>query len=104
MYTPTGMPGGRPPHWWFDDESSLFGLFSFNWTLLLLGKNAPNGKHLIDSALRRGVDLEVVHITETRIKQLYGAPLILIRPDQIIGWRGSEPFDPEAVWNLLLGT
>ncbi len=103
LYVPSGIPGGRPPHWWFSDGTSLFDHFGFNWTLLRLGNTAPTGERLVDSANLRGLDLKVIQFEEPRLEELYGAPLVLIRPDQFIGWRGHNSINPDAIWNLLLG-
>jgi len=102
-YEPSGLPGGRPPHWWFDDGTSLFDRFGLGWTLLRLGDDAPAGDTLITQAMDRGLDLTVLTLTEPRLRALYGAPLVLIRPDQIIGWRGHGEINAAAVWDLLLG-
>ena len=37
VYVPTGKPGGRVPHSWRLDGSSLFDHFGFDWTLLSFG-------------------------------------------------------------------
>jgi len=103
QYTPSGLPGGRPPHWWFPDGTSLFDKFGFNWTLLCFSDADASGASLIEAARSRGLDLKVVHLEESDLRQLYAAPLTLIRPDQSIGWCGTTPTDPDTVWNRLLG-
>ncbi len=102
-YEPSGLPGGRPPHWWFDDGTSLFDRFGLDWTLLRLGGDAPEGAALIAQAAKRGLDLTVLDLGEPRLHALYGAPLVLVRPDQIIGWRGQDDTGAPAIWDLLLG-
>ncbi len=37
------------------------------------------------------------------IRELYGAGMVLVRPDQIIGWRGSDCANPVELWQLLMG-
>jgi 2-polyprenyl-6-methoxyphenol hydroxylase-like FAD-dependent oxidoreductase len=101
LYEPTGLPGGRPPHWWFDDGTSLFDHFGFNWTLLQLGDGDMSD--LSREADNRGLDLKVVQFDEPRLFELYGAALVLIRPDQIVGWRGDRCSDACRIWDLLLG-
>jgi 2-polyprenyl-6-methoxyphenol hydroxylase-like FAD-dependent oxidoreductase len=103
LYVPSGLPGGRAPHWWFRDQTSLFDRFGFNWTLVRFSSDAPSGDALIKTATLRGLDLKSIHIDEPRLEEMYGAPLVLIRPDQIIGWRGHRTTNPDAIWNLLLG-
>ena len=49
--------------------------------------------------------LTVVSIgSEARARDLYGADLALIRPDQIVAWRGNRvPDDPAALLAQLTG-
>jgi len=49
------------------------------------------GGALITSADLRGLDLQSVHVEEPRLEKLYGAPLVRIRPGQIVGWRQFFP-------------
>jgi 2-polyprenyl-6-methoxyphenol hydroxylase-like FAD-dependent oxidoreductase len=105
-YAQTGLPGGRAPHWWLAGGASLFDLFGFDWTLLCLGPggdDAERGQGLIAEAKARGLRLEVVELAEPEIRAAYGADLVLVRPDQVVGWRGVSVDDPVAVWTLLLG-
>jgi hypothetical protein len=37
-----------------------------------------------------GLDLKVVRHTDPALAMLYEAPLVLIRPDQIVAWRGAD--------------
>ncbi len=89
-YTPTASPGGRAPHAWLDDGSSLYDSFNFEWTLLVLGPGAPDTQAFIDSAAALGLDMKVMVQPSTALRALYEAPLVLIRPDQIVAWRGSD--------------
>ena len=36
------------------------------------------------------VDLAVVDVPSEEIRELYEADLVLIRPDQIVAWRGTD--------------
>jgi 2-polyprenyl-6-methoxyphenol hydroxylase-like FAD-dependent oxidoreductase len=89
-YTPSACPGGRPPHAWLGDGSSLFDSFNFEWTLLALGSDAPATDEFERAALHMGLDLKVVRHTDPALAMLYEAPLVLIRPDQIVAWRGAD--------------
>src|SRR5258705_546328 len=60
-YTPSACPGGRAPHAWLDDGSSLFDSFGFEWTLLTLGPRAPDSSAFVKSAAALRFDLKVVH-------------------------------------------
>jgi 2-polyprenyl-6-methoxyphenol hydroxylase-like FAD-dependent oxidoreductase len=89
-YVPSACPGGRPPHAWLDDGTSLFDAFNKDWTLLALGPDAPPTTAFERAAQRLGLDLRVVRFVQTSLRELYEAPLALIRPDQIIAWRGAR--------------
>jgi 2-polyprenyl-6-methoxyphenol hydroxylase-like FAD-dependent oxidoreductase len=102
-YTPTASPGGRPPHAWLDDGRSLFDLFHAEWTLLVLGADPPATEAFEAAARASGTDLRVVRLPEPALRALYEAPLALIRPDQIVAWRGSGADDAERVLARVTG-
>lgn len=102
-YIPTAAPGGRAPHAWLDDSQSLFDLFGFEWTLLRLGESAPSAKSLLTAAAAAGMPLAIVHVQSNILQPLYEAPLVLIRPDQIIAWRGTNDRDAIQVIARVLG-
>lgn len=89
-YQPSASPGGRAPHAWLDDGRSLYDSFNFEWTLLVLGADAPASQGFVDAAAKLGLDLRVVAHVPAGLRALYEAPLALIRPDQIVAWRGSD--------------
>ena len=90
VYVPTACPGGRPPHAWLEDGRSLYDSFNFEWTLLALGPDAPDATPFIAGAAALGLDLQVVRHATPALRALYGASLALIRPDQIVAWRGDD--------------
>jgi 2-polyprenyl-6-methoxyphenol hydroxylase-like FAD-dependent oxidoreductase len=98
-YVATACPGGRPPHLWLADGRSLYDCFGFGWTLLRLG--AHDGAGFIEGARKRGLDLKVFDIKKA--KDLYAAELALIRPDQIVAWRGNSDHDAGGVFGQLTG-
>jgi 2-polyprenyl-6-methoxyphenol hydroxylase-like FAD-dependent oxidoreductase len=89
-YTPTASPGGRPPHAWLEDGRSLFDLFHAEWTLLALGPEPPSVDAFEAAARSSAIDLRVVRLPQASLRELYEAPLALIRPDQIVAWRGAS--------------
>ncbi|MEK9950741.1 MAG: FAD-dependent oxidoreductase [Curvibacter sp.] len=96
-YEPTACPGGRPPHAWLDDGRSLYDSLHFEWTLLALGPEAPDTRTFEQAAQALGLDLRVVHHPAPVLRTLYEAPLALIRPDQIVAWRGRDAAAARAV-------
>ncbi|BEP95408.1 FAD-dependent oxidoreductase [Acidovorax sp. A79] len=102
-YTPTASPGGRPPHAWLDDGRSLFDLFHSEWTLLVLGPEVPSTTAFEAAAQVLSVDLRIVRLPQASLSALYEAPLALIRPDQIVAWRGTTAEDAAAVLKCVTG-
>jgi hypothetical protein len=88
-YVPSASPGGRAPHIWLADGTSLFDLFGFEWALLRLGQMPPPAKSAAEAARELGIDLRIVDLPSQDAHDLYEAPLALIRPDQVVAWRGS---------------
>jgi 2-polyprenyl-6-methoxyphenol hydroxylase-like FAD-dependent oxidoreductase len=95
IYVPTACPGGRAPHAWLDGEISLFDTFGFEWTLLRFGPNAPDGDVFRDAASALGADLRIV-TAPADLRDSYEADLALIRPDQIVAWRGNAVSSRDA--------
>lgn len=102
-YEPTACPGGRPPHVWVSNETSLFDQFGFEWTLLTFDSDLESYGAFKAAMSRTGNSLRVVHVENEEAKGLYAAKLVLIRPDQIVAWRGNSANDAEAVIAQLLG-
>lgn len=103
VYMPNAAPGGRPPHFWINSSTSLYDLFGFEWTLLRLGKAPPAGLGIISAAERAGMDLTVVENASPELERLYEAPLVLIRPDQVVAWRGMSDRDGSYIVDIVLG-
>ena len=107
-YTPSGLPGGRAPHLWLDDErvmgSSLFDRFGKGFTLLRLSRDAADTAALERAAAKRGIPLVVLDLDLAEARTLYGRDLALIRPDQHIVWRGDAlPEDLDALLSTVTG-
>jgi len=102
-YTHSACPGGRPPHIWLDDGGSLFDRFGPEWTLLALGPEPPDTEPFEALARVRGLDLCVVRLPQPALRALYEACLVLIRPDQMVAWRGACADDARAVLDQATG-
>ena len=102
-YQPSASPGGRAPHAWLEDGASLYDRFGFEWTLLVLGPDAPSTDPFTDSAAAIGLDLTVVTLPSKALGDLYEAPLVLIRPDQIVAWRGQNANEAMQVLAQVCG-
>ena len=85
---------------WLPDARSLYDGFGFEFTLLRLGPRAPEGSAFVEAARRSGIELKVFDVPLEEARELYGADLALIRPDQIVGWRGN---DGQGAGDILAG-
>jgi hypothetical protein len=102
-YQPSAVPGGRAPHAWLADGRSLFDCFGFDFTLLRLRHDAATDG-VVAAAARLGVPLAQLDLASEELRDLYAADLVLIRPDQIVAWRGNrQPEDPALLMAQLIG-
>ena len=102
-YQPCATPGGRPPHAWLPDGRSLFDTFHSEWTLLVLGPEPADTAAFETAGQAMGIELKVVHQGSGEILALYEAPMVLIRPDQIVAWRGHDAQQATAILAQVLG-
>ncbi|WP_116453662.1 FAD-dependent monooxygenase [Blastococcus litoris] len=99
-YTPSAHPGARLPHAWLADGSSVYDRLGDGFTLLRLEAHADAGP-LAAAAVDARVPLAVVDLPELR--PLYGADLVLVRPDQHVAWRGSAADRPDDLLRTVVG-
>ncbi len=97
-YQPTTAPGARLPSTFLRDGSALYDHLGSWFTLLRFGDADPSP--LIDSA---PVPLETVIVDDAQLAPIYGAKLVLVRPDTHVAWRGNACDDGDAIWSRVLG-
>jgi 2-polyprenyl-6-methoxyphenol hydroxylase-like FAD-dependent oxidoreductase len=103
-YTPSTRPGSRAPHVWIGDGRSTLDLFGTGFTLLRLGDAPPDARTLRAAAMDRGVPLTEAALADPAIAAAYEAPLVLVRPDGHVTWRGhAGPDDPNHVIDRIRG-
>ena len=103
-YTQTARPGARAPHVWLKDGRSTLDLFGRGFVLLRLGAAVPIAAPIATAAAHCGVPLDVVDIGQPEVAEAYGRPLVLVRPDGHVAWRGSAaPDDPGALIDCARG-
>ena len=103
-YTPTARPGARAPHAVLADGRSTLDLFGRAFVLLRLGRNPPPVDGLVQAARERRVPVEVVSINEPHVLALYEQPLVLVRPDGHVAWRGGPvPADAMRIIDTVRG-
>ncbi len=104
-YQPSACPGGRPPHIWLEDGRSLYDAFGPEWTLLCNQSGEVDFSNWIAAAKKKGLELKCLHLPLQELQELYIQPMALIRPDQMVGWRGESPTleKMEHLFDQLLG-
>ncbi|MGK6315752.1 FAD-dependent monooxygenase [Neorhizobium sp. DT-125] len=98
-YTPMAAPGHLAPHAWLDAETSLYDLFGKGFTLLVLVGDGARVRELLADAEAVRLPLDVLELRQPGLRDLYGADLVLVRPDQHVAWRGDS-IPPDG---LLIG-
>ncbi len=81
---------------------SVFDVLGDGFTLLSFGGTDGSGAFRA-AADRAGVPLTVVVETREGGREKYGAPLVLVRPDQFVAWAGDTPADAPAVLRRAVG-
>jgi 2-polyprenyl-6-methoxyphenol hydroxylase-like FAD-dependent oxidoreductase len=103
-YVPTARPGSRAPHVWLRDGRSTIDLFGGGFVLLSLGPTTAETSTIDEAARSRGVPLRVVAIDEPDVRAAYERPLVLVRPDGHVAWRGDAlPTDAAALLDIARG-
>ena len=67
--------------------------------LVILGTQDANAESFIKAVQAKKIPFDVFRCNEKKARELYGANLVLVRPDQHIAWRGDTL--PELPSELL---
>jgi len=101
---PTTAPGLRLPSVRLADGTELHDLLGPELTLLD-GSGSKAGAAIADEAAGRGIPLTYVVIDDAHVRSVLERPLVLVRPDQHVAWRGDVcPADPGSVLDLACGS
>jgi hypothetical protein len=102
-YFPSARPGARAPHIWLvmsEGKTSLFDLFGKDFTLLCF--NQSKSDDWLQASQDMGLHLTVLPCNSAEARLLYGADLILIRPDHHVAWRGDAGSNPQRILKLAI--
>jgi 2-polyprenyl-6-methoxyphenol hydroxylase-like FAD-dependent oxidoreductase len=103
-YVPTARPGARLPHVWLPDASAMQDRIGDRYTMLRLGGTAVETGALQRAFGALGAPYAEFAATGDAPRDIYGADLVLIRPDLHVVWRGNRlPEDPERVARIAAG-
>jgi 2-polyprenyl-6-methoxyphenol hydroxylase-like FAD-dependent oxidoreductase len=101
-YRPSAAPGHRLPHKWLSSERSLYDLLGPEFSLVG-DPHAPGWAPIIEAAVRLGIPLTPVELPSGDAQRFFEAPLVLVRPDQHVAWRGSETAEAEKLLLRVTG-
>lgn len=97
-YIPTSRPGARLPHMWLADRTALHDRLGQGYSLLKLRRDAADSSPLERAMSETGAPFATHEFDESRLREIYGADLLLLRPDLHICWRGDAlPEDPKPL-------
>jgi len=102
-YEQTAIPGGRAPHLWLPDGTSIYDHFGFDWTLIHFSLQPREVAEWSEQAQTLGLPLRLYRSDSAEAKTLYAADWALIRPDQVVAARGAGDVSPARVLSNLLG-
>ena len=101
-YVANACPGARAPHVRLA-SGVLYDRLGPEFTLLRLGDTADTAP-LRATAEARGMPLAETTVDDARARELYGADLVLVRPDHHVAWRGDRlPRDCGALIDRVRG-
>lgn len=103
-FTPSTVPGCRAPHLWLPDGRSLLDALSPGYTLLRLDPSLD--AHAFTAAASQvGMPFAVLDLDRASAEAAgYDPPLVLVRPDTHVAWRGQAiPPNPRAILDRLRG-
>ena len=103
-FVASARPGSRGPHAVLKDGSSTLDLYGRGYVLARFGTGAPDGAAIAEAATKRNVPLRTVTIDDAKAAAIYEQPLVLVRPDGHVAWRGrTPPADPLAMIDRVRG-
>lgn len=92
-YLPIAAPGNRLPHSWVEQGLSIYDLLGREFTII---GSASAASALSAACATRGVPVKVLADPRVDAEELFGAAVVLVRPDQHIAWLGDAPTDADA--------
>ncbi|KAF7596245.1 hypothetical protein BBP40_002778 [Aspergillus hancockii] len=101
-YSPTTHPGYRAPHVFLGDGSSIFDHFGRGFTLVTFAESPASS--IFDTVAQQiQIPLKVLSLVgERKAGDIWGAKLVLVRPDGYISWREDNLADAEECSRILL--
>ncbi|KAF4465947.1 FAD binding domain-containing [Fusarium albosuccineum] len=106
-YLPTTWPGSRAPHVLLSDQSSILDHLGRDFSLVdFTNDRRPDigGSLIVQVAQEVGVPLTYIQlVNEKNAENIWERPLVVVRPDGHVAWRGDSIKD-KAQARQILGT
>ncbi|MEU2013999.1 2-polyprenyl-6-methoxyphenol hydroxylase, partial [Nocardia sp. NPDC019302] len=110
-YTPSACPGALLPHVWLHDGRSLYDALGPEFTLVVIEDEAhrSDAGNIVARAAESSVPLTVLRLSdrdiadERSLMDIFGARLVLVRPDQHVAWRANDPAGGEKAIDVASG-
>ncbi|NUZ08089.1 FAD-dependent monooxygenase [Piscinibacter koreensis] len=97
-------PGCRAPHAWLAPQISTLDWYDGQGFTLVCSGPGIDVAPLQAAAKDAGVPLKVVSVENPSVAALYERPLVLVRPDGHVCWRGAAlPSDLSSLWEVATG-
>ncbi len=91
LYRQTARPGARAPHVWLGEKASTLDWFGRGFALVVSPGAEPASVQALQSACdQRGMALSCHADGGADVAERYAAPLVLVRPDGHVAWRGRS--------------
>ncbi|MFS8977874.1 hypothetical protein PO002_25775 [Cupriavidus necator] len=69
-----------------------------------MGAESGDSSAMVEEAERRKIDMKVTALHLPEARALYEADFALIRPDQIVAWRGNSCEAAKEILHQILGS
>ena len=97
-YEVTARPGARLPSVFLSDGTALYDRLGPWFTLVSFGRDTGG---FVQAAESLGLPLAVLALNEPDLAPIYGAKLLLVRPDQHVAWRGDAALEAAAARDIV---
>jgi 2-polyprenyl-6-methoxyphenol hydroxylase-like FAD-dependent oxidoreductase len=103
-YDSTAWTGVRMPHVWLEPGRSINDSLERCYSLVRFAGNTEAVNDLAAAFKKIGAPFRMVDLPSSKLRELYGRDMFLVRPDLHIAWRGNDlPSDPMALALLTTG-
>ncbi|MET0987979.1 MAG: FAD-dependent oxidoreductase [Steroidobacteraceae bacterium] len=103
-FEPTTWPGAHLPHVWLQPELALYDRLRTNaYTLLHLNGSRQGISTFGDAMRARGAPLDVLSLSDPRIRSVFERDYLLVRPDFHVAWRGNRLPDAKRLAAVVTG-